>query len=64
MKVKDPSCGMDVDPNKSEKLGLTSVKNNKKYYFCSKQCKDKFEGKKEVKSGKEKAVIQIGRAHV
>jgi Cu+-exporting ATPase len=47
MKAKDPACGMDVDTAKSEKLGLTTKKGGKKYYFCSKQCKDKFEGKKE-----------------
>jgi Cu+-exporting ATPase len=65
MKVKDPSCGMDVDTEKSERLGLTSVKKGKKYYFCSKQCKDKFEGKKEeiveqeTTKGTEKVSIPI-----
>jgi Cu+-exporting ATPase len=45
--VKDPICGMEVDAKKAEARGLVSVRNNKKYYFCSKQCKDKFEGKEE-----------------
>ena len=38
-KVKDPVCGMEVDPAKAEKI----EKNGKTYYFCSKNCKEKFE---------------------
>ncbi len=38
--VKDPVCGMDIDPktatNKSEYKGQT-------YYFCSPGCKKDFE---------------------
>ena len=37
--VKDPVCGMDVNPAKAlktEYLGKT-------YYFCSKDCKAKFD---------------------
>jgi Cu+-exporting ATPase len=45
MKVKDPICGMEVDTEKAEAKGLVSVKDGKKHYFCSKQCKEKFEGK-------------------
>lgn len=40
---KDPICGMDVDLNEADKKGL-SVDNN---FFCSRQCLDKFKGKKE-----------------
>ncbi|OGO30195.1 MAG: hypothetical protein A2Z29_07825 [Chloroflexi bacterium RBG_16_56_11] len=39
-KVKDPVCGMDVDPKtaaaKSEYMGQT-------YYFCSQGCKKSFD---------------------
>lgn len=37
-KVKDPVCGMEVDPAKAEKLEYQG----KTYYFCSKSCKDEF----------------------
>ncbi len=50
--VKDPVCGMDVNPQKTK---FSSVKNNKKYYFCSKNCLDKFNGKSSV----QEAVIPI-----
>ena len=43
--VKDPICGMDVDVKEAKKKGLVSEKGNKKYYFCSKSCKGKFEHK-------------------
>lgn len=40
MKVKDPVCGMDIDPQKaagkSEYQGET-------YYFCSPGCKQAFD---------------------
>lgn len=41
--VKDPICGMEVDPNKA----LKEEKDGKDYYFCSQHCKDKFLGKTE-----------------
>ena len=40
---KDPICGMDVNPEEAKKKGLVSDSN----FFCSKQCLDKFQGKKE-----------------
>ena len=48
MKMKDPICGMMVDKEETEKKGLTSIRDDKLFYFCSKNCKDEF------KSGKEK----------
>jgi len=39
-KVKDPVCGMTVDPEKS---AGSSVANGSKQYFCSKGCKAKFD---------------------
>ncbi len=65
MKVKDPICGMDVDEKKAK---FSTVKNGKKYYFCSKNCYEKFTGKKEEMHGhvdkegkqeKEKTSIKI-----
>src|SRR3989344_4931464 len=40
--VKDQSCGMDVEPAKAK---FSTTKDGKKYYFCSKDCLDKFQGK-------------------
>ena len=42
-KAKDPICGMEVDVKEAKSKGLTSKKNGKEYYFCSKSCKEKFE---------------------
>ena len=52
--MKDPVCGMDVDPKESEKKGFTAEKDSKKYYFCSLNCKNKFLGKKEPAKKKER----------
>jgi Cu+-exporting ATPase len=38
--TKDPVCGMDVD---EKKAAATAVKKGKTYYFCSVNCKAKFE---------------------
>jgi len=59
MKIKDPICGMEVDVKKAESTNLVSVKNKKKYYFCSKQCKNKFEGKKIISKNEKKISIPI-----
>jgi len=37
--VKDPVCGMMVDSAKAKDHSYKNVK----YYFCSKECHDKFE---------------------
>ncbi len=36
---KDPVCGMQVD----EEDAIVSTKGGKTQYFCSEECKDKFE---------------------
>ncbi len=41
--VKDPVCGMDVDPKEAAAAGLKSDYNGKTYYFCAKDCKTKFD---------------------
>lgn len=56
--TEDPICGMSVDAKKAEARSLVSVKNGKKYYFCSKDCKGKFEGGKGSKS-MAKSIIKI-----
>ena len=38
--VKDPVCGMDVDPNASEH---TAMHDGSTYFFCSAHCKATFE---------------------
>jgi YHS domain-containing protein len=39
----DPSCGMQVDPAKATASGNTLVSGGTTYYFCSKECKQKFQ---------------------
>ncbi len=39
----DPSCGMSVDPAKAAASGNTLVSGATTYYFCSKECKQKFQ---------------------
>jgi Cu(I)/Ag(I) efflux system membrane fusion protein len=41
--VKDPVCGMEVDEGKAQAAGKMSTHGGKTYYFCSEQCKHKFE---------------------
>ena len=38
-KTKDPVCGMDIDKNKTQ---FSSKINEEVYYFCSENCKQKF----------------------
>lgn len=38
--VKDPVCGMDVDPKKA---AASAEYRGKKYHFCSEGCKKEFE---------------------
>ena len=58
---KDPICGMEVDEKKSRERGLFTAKDGKTYYFCSKNCMDKFLGeeKTEAKKKAEKAEIKV-----
>ena len=48
MTKKDPICGMNVDPKKTEKGGLITSKKGKKYYFCSQRCRDRFSNNKHL----------------
>jgi len=41
--VKDPSCGMQVDPEKAAAAGNTLTYKGTTYYFCSRQCKEAFQ---------------------
>jgi len=39
----DPSCGMTVDEGSSKARGFSSEYKGKTYYFCSRECKEKFD---------------------
>lgn len=41
--VKDPSCGMSVDPAKAAASGNTLAYHGATYYFCSTKCKQAFQ---------------------
>ncbi|MEZ4600658.1 MAG: efflux RND transporter periplasmic adaptor subunit [Syntrophotaleaceae bacterium] len=41
--VKDPVCGMDVQPAIAEAAGLKSTRDGKPYYFCNESCKTRFD---------------------
>ena len=43
--ARDPICGMEVDEKKAK---FSTVKNGKKYFFCSKNCYDKFLSQKKA----------------
>jgi membrane fusion protein, copper/silver efflux system len=40
--TKDPVCGMNVDPTKASDAGLKLEHAGNTYFFCSKNCKEKF----------------------
>jgi membrane fusion protein, copper/silver efflux system len=40
---KDPVCGMDVDGKKASDAGRTATHDGHNYYFCSDDCKQKFQ---------------------
>jgi YHS domain-containing protein len=40
---RDPVCGMDVDEAKARAAGKTVDHQGKTFYFCSDQCKSRFE---------------------
>ncbi|MFH1391879.1 MAG: heavy metal translocating P-type ATPase, partial [Candidatus Diapherotrites archaeon] len=46
-KVKDPSCGMEIE---KETAKFKETVNGKEYYFCSKDCRDKFLAKSSSKT--------------
>jgi len=41
--VRDPSCGMPVDPAAAAASGNTLVYRGTTYYFCSRRCKETFQ---------------------
>jgi Cu(I)/Ag(I) efflux system membrane fusion protein len=41
--VRDPTCGMQVDPAKAAASGNSFAYRGTTYYFCSKECKQKFQ---------------------
>jgi P-type Cu+ transporter len=49
--AKDPVCGMDVDPKKA---AAKSERDGKIYFFCSTECKQKFDQNPQAYQGAEK----------
>ena len=47
----DPSCGMSVDRAKAAASGNTMVSGGATYYFCSKECKQKYQSNLAALSG-------------
>ncbi|MEK6973198.1 MAG: heavy metal translocating P-type ATPase [archaeon] len=45
--VKDPVCGMEVDPKKAK---FSEVRDGKRYYFCSKSCYEEFKDLKKTEA--------------
>ncbi len=41
--VRDPSCGMPVDPSQATTSGNTITDRGTTYYFCSRKCKEAFQ---------------------
>ena len=41
--VKDPVCGMDVNPEIATAQGLSSDHEGQAYYFCGRGCKLNFD---------------------
>jgi Cu+-exporting ATPase len=50
--VKDPVCGMDVDPKTAEHM---SEYQGQTYYFCSAGCKKTFDKEPSRYAGKEES---------
>ncbi len=40
--IKDPVCGMTVDPEAAKAAGLSVVTQGKTFYFCSRECVDEY----------------------
>lgn len=60
--AKDPVCGMEVNDKKSK---FSAAKNEKKYYFCSKKCHDKFvKGEDSIQTANlKKTIIAVSGMH-
>jgi YHS domain-containing protein len=55
--VKDPVCGMNVDPHAPD--AIKSQHGGKTYYFCSRQCKKNFDANPEKYVPKAAAAVAI-----
>lgn len=54
--IKDPVCGMDVNPEESKEKLLIAEYNGREYYFCSLFCKAAFVGNPEKYIEKENRI--------
>jgi Cu(I)/Ag(I) efflux system membrane fusion protein len=50
--VRDPSCGMPVDPAKALASGNTLAYQGSTYYFCSSKCKQAFQNDPALSAGR------------
>jgi YHS domain-containing protein len=41
--MKDPVCLKDVDEHEAQANGLTSERDGQMQYFCSQECKDRYD---------------------
>ncbi len=41
--TKDPVCLMDIDEQEAQAKGLTSERDGQTQYFCSQQCKQRYD---------------------
>lgn len=70
-RVKDPVCGMEVDPKNAQGAGLFTEHEGKPYYFCMAECKEEFvknptryiEEKSESRDSKKRAHDYGGQKH-
>jgi membrane fusion protein, copper/silver efflux system len=47
----DPSCGMLTSEEKARESGLTTVYQGKSYFFCSRECKERFDKSPQGRKG-------------
>jgi YHS domain-containing protein len=59
---KDPVCGMDVEPKKAEAANLRSDYKGRTHYFCSDECKRKFDKEPEKYLDKKRPAGTIAAA--
>jgi YHS domain-containing protein len=52
--AKDDVCGMEVNAKEAEARGLSTVFQGQEYYFCSAECKTRFEENPELYTRKKK----------
>ena len=57
--VRDPNCGMEIDPESDNVVSLETGEGDKQY-FCSKSCRDAYREQKQERSLRERLLTQKG----